>query len=273
MARTVERSGADTIIVAMPWTARGSIAAAFAEAERLLVETRLASDAAAQAYLHYPASLVAGQMLFDVRHPPLSGAKAVIKRAEDLVLASALLLILAPLLLAIAAAVKLDSRGPVIFKQPRHGFNNRVFSFYKFRSMHAHAADKACNRQTCRADPRLTRIGAFLRRHSLDELPQLINVLRGEMSVVGPRPHALCTRTEGLLLADALASYIGRFRIKPGITGWAQVKGCRGELDTREKLERRVEFDLDYAERWSLLLDLRILLLTLRCVIGDNHAY
>ncbi len=273
MARAVARSGADPVIVAMPWGARERIAAALAEAERLPVETRLAPDAAAQAYLHYPASLVAGQMLLNVRHPPISGAKAVVKRAEDLVLASVLLLVLAPVLLAVAAAVKLDSRGPVIFRQPRHGFNNRVFSLYKFRTMHADTTDEACVQQTSRNDRRITRMGAFLRRHSLDELPQLLNVLRGEMSIVGPRPHALSTRTEGLLLADALDSYVGRFRVKPGITGWAQVKGWRGELDTREKLERRVEFDLDNVERWSLLLDLRIIWLTLRCVVRDNHAY
>lgn len=273
MAGAVERSGADTVIIAMPWSAGERIAAALVQAERLPVEARLAPDKTAQAYLRHPISLVAGQFLLDMSDPPISGAKAVVKRAEDVVIASVLLLLLAPVLLLVAAAIKLESQGPVIFKQPRYGFNNRIFSLYKFRSMHAHATDEACNQQTSRADPRLTRVGAFLRRHSVDELPQLINVLRGEMSVVGPRPHALSTRTEGLLLADAVASYVGRFRVKPGITGWAQVKGCRGELDTREKLERRVEFDLDYVERWSLLLDLRILWLTLRCVIRDGHAY
>ena len=223
--------------------------------------------------LRYLVSSVGGQSLLDVHGLPIMGSMAVVKRAQDLLLASLLLLVLSPVLLAVAVTVKLDSRGPVLFKQPRRGFNGRVFHIYKFRSMHAHLADVACARQTSRGDPRLTRVGAFLRRHSIDELPQLLNVLRGEMSIIGPRPHALSTRTEGLLLEDAVDSYVARYRVKPGITGWAQVNGWRGELDTREKLERRVEFDLDYAERWSLLMDLRILWRTLRCVLRDHRAY
>ncbi len=273
MAGAVRRSEADTVIVALPWVAGTRIAAALAAAGRLPVTTRLAPDAMVQAYLRHPVSSVAEQPLLDVHDLPIAGSKAVVKRAEDLVLAAALLLAAAPMLLVIAVAIKLDSRGPLIFKQPRRGLYNRVFNLYKFRSMHTHAADTACVRQTSRDDPRLTRVGAFLRRHSLDELPQLLNVLRGEMSIVGPRPHALSTRAEGLLLEDVLDSYVDRYRVKPGITGWAQVNGWRGELDTREKLERRVEFDLDYAERWSVPMDLRILCLTLRCVLRDGHAY
>lgn len=273
MAAAVRGSGADTVIVALPWAPGTRVAAALAEAWRLPVQTRLAPDSSVQTYLRHPLSPVAGQLLLDVHEPPISGVKAIVKRAEDVLLASLALLALWPVLLVIAAAIKLDSRGPVFFKQPRYGFNNRVFGLYKFRSMHVHAADVACERQTSRDDPRITRVGAFLRRHSLDELPQFLNVLRGEMSVVGPRPHALATRTEGLLLEDAIHSYIARCRVKPGITGWAQVNGWRGQLDTREKLERRVEFDLDYAERWSVLMDLRILWLTLKCVIRDRHAY
>ena len=273
MAEMARRSGADTVIVALPWTPGGRVAAALAEAWRLPVQTRLAPDPSVQTYLHHPLTPVAGQPLLDVHEPPISGVKAVVKRAEDLLFASLALLVLWPFLLVIAAAIKLDSRGPVFFKQPRYGFNNRVFGLYKFRSMHVHETDEACVRQTSRGDARITRVGAFLRRHSLDELPQFLNVLRGDMSVVGPRPHALATRTEGLLLEDALASYIARCRVKPGITGWAQVNGWRGQLDTREKLERRVEFDLDYAERWSVLMDLYIIWLTVRCVIRDRHAY
>lgn len=273
MAETVRRSGADTVIVALPWAPGGRVAAALAEAWRLPVQTRLAPDPTVQTYLRHPINPVAGQPLLDVHEPPISGVKAVVKRVEDLLLASLALLVLWPVLLVIAVAIKLDSRGPVFFKQPRYGFNNRVFGLYKFRSMHVHEADEACVRQTSRGDARITRVGAFLRRHSLDELPQFLNVLRGDMSVVGPRPHALATRTEGLLLADAMASYIARCRVKPGITGWAQVNGWRGQLDTREKLERRVEFDLDYAERWSVLMDLHIIWLTLKCVIRDRHAY
>ncbi len=273
LVQAVRNSEADTVIVAVPWAARARIAAVIAEAGRMAVDIRIAPDAEAAEYLRYPVSFVAGQCFLDVLDPPISGVNAIVKRGEDLVAASLALLILAPVLLAVAVAIKLDSPGPLLFRQSRRGFNNRVFQLCKFRSMHADMADEACAQQTSRDDPRLTRVGTFLRRHSLDELPQLLNVLRGEMSIVGPRPHALSTRAEGLLLEEAVDSYIARLRVKPGITGWAQVNGWRGELDTREKLERRVEFDLDYIARWSLLMDLRILWLTLPCVIRDSHAF
>ena len=271
--QAVRRNDADTVIVALPWTARARIAAALAAAERLPVNVRLAPDATTLEYLHYPVASIAGQPLLEVRNPPFSGAKAVVKRAEDLTIASALLLVLWPVLLLIVAAIKLESRGPVLFRQPRRGFNNRTFQLCKFRSMYHDVADIACRRQTSRGDPRVTRVGAFLRRHSLDELPQLLNVLRGEMSIVGPRPHALGTLTEGFPLEEALDSYVARYRVKPGITGWAQVNGARGEIDTCEKLRRRVELDLDYIERWSLLLDFRIIGRSARCVVHDNAAF
>ncbi len=134
-------------------------------------------------------------------------------------------------------------------------------------------ADHESAQQTARGDARLTRIGGFLRRHSLDELPQLLNVLAGDMSIVGPRPHALGTRVHGLLLKDALDTYVGRYRVKPGITGWAQVNGVRGEISSLEALERRIKFDLEYIERWSLLLDLKIIVRTLSCIASDENAY
>jgi len=202
-----------------------------------------------------------------------SPRSALIKRGADMIIASLALLLLSPLLIAIAVLIRAESPGPILFKQPRYGFGERIFNICKFRTMRVHMTDAVCERQTSRDDVRLTRVGSLLRKHSLDELPQLFNVLRGEMSVVGPRPHALSTRVEGLLLDDAVAGYTQRFFVKPGITGWAQVNGWRGELDTIEKLRQRLQFDLDYIARGSLTMDLWIIWLTFLCVIRDPHAY
>ena len=273
LAKVVRERNVDTVIVAMPWAAQTGISAIIALASRLPIEVRLAPDQAAAPFFRHLPNLGSGQHLVVLRQKPISGARAVLKRAEDIAFASLLLLALAPVMIVIAVAIKLDSRGPVLFRQPRYGFNNRIFGLCKFRSMYANMADEAAARQTSRADPRVTRVGAFLRRHSLDELPQLLNVLRGDMSVVGPRPHALGTRTKGMLLEEANAAYIARCQVKPGITGWAQVNGWRGELDTLEKLARRVEHDIDYIENWSLLLDIRILARTFGCVLRDADAF
>ena len=186
---------------------------------------------------------------------------------------SLLLLMLAPLMLLIALAIKLDSRGPVFFRQTRYGFNNHLIRVWKFRTMYHHMTDVAGSVLTQRDDPRVTRVGRFLRRTSLDELPQLLNVVTGEMSLVGPRPHALQAKAGELLYQDVMHHYAARHRVKPGLTGWAQVHGWRGETDTPEKLTRRVEHDLYYIDHWSLLLDLQILLRTARVVLGDKNAF
>jgi lipopolysaccharide/colanic/teichoic acid biosynthesis glycosyltransferase len=169
-----------------------------------------------------------------------------------------------------ALAIKLDSRGPVLFMQPRIGYNNAVFMMFKFRSMYDHAADRMARQQTTRDDPR---VGRFIRRYSIDELPQLLNVIRGEMSVVGPRPHAPGTNVEGLLLEHVTAGYPLRHRVLPGITGWAQINGSRGMLSSREQIRQRVSLDLEYIDRWSLLLDLKIIWLTAVREIWSRHAY
>jgi lipopolysaccharide/colanic/teichoic acid biosynthesis glycosyltransferase len=203
----------------------------------------------------------------------LGGWPGTLKRAEDLAIGALLLVLVAPVLLVIAVLIKLDSKGPVLFRQPRVGRGNRIFEILKFRTMYVEYADFGAERQTCRGDRRVTRIGAVLRRSSLDELPQLLNVLGGSMSIVGPRPHALCTTVGGTLLEKAVPAYPLRHRVKPGITGLAQVNGCRGELNSVEKLSRRVDLDLEYIENWSLGLDLRILGKTARVVLGDPNAY
>jgi Undecaprenyl-phosphate glucose phosphotransferase len=201
---------------------------------------------------------------------PLSPAALFKKDLFDRVFALAALTGLAPLLLAIAIAVKLSSPGPVFFKQKRKGADGRVFTIYKFRSMRLHTEKKGVVKQATRNDPRITRVGAFLRRTSLDELPQFYNVLRGDMSVVGPRPHAL---EHDDLYQKVVAGYIHRYRIKPGITGWAQINGYRGETDRIEKMERRVAHDLYYLGNWSFGLDMRIIAATIVKGLVHSNAY
>jgi exopolysaccharide biosynthesis polyprenyl glycosylphosphotransferase len=205
---------------------------------------------------------------------PIKRWDAVIKEAEDYVIGGVVTLLLLPVLALVAVAIKLDNPGPVIFKQRRHAFNNHEFDIYKFRTMRWNPTAATENlRQTCRNDDRITRVGRFLRASSLDELPQLINVLKGDMSLVGPRPHAVNMRTEDRLGHEITSLYAHRHRVKPGITGWSQVNGSRGAVDTTAQLHRRVALDLHYIENWSLLLDLKILVLTCREVIKRTNAY
>ena len=176
--------------------------------------------------------------------------------------AAVLLAFIAPTLLLIAAAIRLDSPGPALFRQPRVGYRNKIFTILKFRTMHEHMSDVGADMQAVRDDPRVTRIGRVLRKFSLDELPQLINVIVGEMSLVGPRPHAPNTKAGDTLFHDAVEDYALRHRVKPGITGWAQVNGWRGRTETREQLRQRLAHDLYYIENWSFWLDVKIIALT-----------
>ena len=209
--------------------------------------------------------------LMVLQRRPLTDWQVISKLVLDLLLAVTAFLILAPLMLAVACAIKLDSPGPVLFRQSRLGFNNRPFMVFKFRSMYVEMTDHTAARQTSRNDPRVTRVGKWLRKLSIDELPQLLNVLRNEMSLVGPRPHAPETRAGGKLLGDALAEYVIRHQVKPGITGWAQVNGSRGELVTTHDLRVRVALDLEYIQRWSIWFDIKIMILTVfREVVSPN---
>jgi putative colanic acid biosynthesis UDP-glucose lipid carrier transferase len=200
---------------------------------------------------------------------PFYGFNGMVKRASDLVLATGILLLISPLMLAIAAGVKLSSPGPVLFKQRRYGVDGRKIVVYKFRSMTV-AEDGDVVKQATRNDARVTKFGAFLRASSLDELPQFINVLQGRMSVVGPRPHAIAHNE---LYRKLIRGYMIRHKVKPGITGLAQVHGFRGETDTVEKMKARVEYDLEYLRNWSPLLDLQIVLKTLVVVLRRSNAY
>jgi len=214
-------------------------------------------------------STVCGMPVISVCESPFQGKNGFVKRASDIVLSLFILLLIHPVLFGIALAVKLTSPGPIIFKQRRYGLDGEEILVYKFRSMTV-TEDGGSIKQAQKNDSRITPLGAFLRRTSLDELPQFVNVLQGRMSIVGPRPHAVAHNE---LYRKLIKGYMVRHKVKPGITGWAQVNGFRGETDTLEKMEGRIEYDLDYLRNWSLQLDLHIILKTVRLVSKDQQAY
>ena len=217
-------------------------------------------------------SRVADFALVQISGPPRRSGYQIAKRVLDLVLGSLLLLIFMPLMCLVALAIKLDSPGPVFFRQRRHGYLNEEIVVWKFRSMRAEAADPTARRQVTAGDERVTRIGRFIRKTSIDELPQLFNVLAGEMSLVGPRPHAIGMLAGGAEASQLVATYAHRHRMKPGLTGWAAVNGSRGPVDTPEAVQRRVALDLEYVERQSIWVDLAIILKTAPCLLGDAAA-
>jgi putative colanic acid biosynthesis UDP-glucose lipid carrier transferase len=212
---------------------------------------------------------VCGTPVISVCESPFTGSNGIIKRASDIVLSLLILALISPLLLIIALAIKLDSPGPVIFKQRRYGLDGEEILVYKFRSMRV-CEDGETIRQAKKGDSRITRIGAFLRKSSLDELPQFVNVLQGRMSIVGPRPHAVAHNE---IYRNLIKGYMIRHKVKPGITGWAQVNGYRGETRTLDKMQARIDHDLDYLRNWSLRLDLHIILKTIIVVVKDRAAY
>jgi putative colanic acid biosynthesis UDP-glucose lipid carrier transferase len=234
------------------------------------ISVRYAPDISSLRLLNHDISTILGLPMLDLRATPMQGINLWLKAIEDTLLASLILLLVSPLMLLIALGIKLTSPGPVLFRQQRHGWGGRAIEVYKFRSMHLHDAAPNQVQQATRSDTRITPFGAFLRRTSLDELPQFINVLQGRMSIVGPRPHALAHNEHYKELID---SYMLRHKVKPGITGWAQVNGYRGETDTLEKMQKRIEYDLYYIEHWSLGLDLKIIALTLFKGFSHPNAY
>lgn len=212
---------------------------------------------------------VAGVPVVNVNSSPMSGLNRVIKDLEDRVLAFLILVLVSPIMALIAAAIRLESKGPIIYKQERHGWDGKIIKVYKFRSMSV-MDDSTDVRQATKGDSRITKVGAFIRRTSLDELPQFFNVLQGRMSIVGPRPHAL---SHNEYYKDKVENYFQRHKVKPGITGLAQINGFRGETDTLEKMEKRVAYDLQYIQNWSVGLDLKIIALTVFRVFADEKAY
>lgn len=220
--------------------------------------------------LNHKVSSIVGHYAIDISCTPLRGFKRVVKRLEDVLIGTLICILILPVCLLIATAIRLSSPGPVLFKQYRNGLEGRRFKVYKFRSMEVHEEKDGKITQAQPDDPRVTSLGAFLRRTSLDELPQFFNVLQGRMSIVGPRPHALAHNE---YYKDLVESYMWRHKVKPGITGLAQVRGYRGLTDTLEKMEKRVECDLEYINNWSLWLDLKIILQTIAKGIIHKNAF
>ena len=270
-----KRRAIDWILVALPAVDEARLGAIVQRLEVLSIPIALCPP---NVGLRLPGKMVDytgdGMPVMLLADRPIKRWNAVLKSAEDALLSRILVLLLLPLLGLIALAIKLDSPGPIIFKQRRHAFNNSEFDIYKFRTMcftEEIVGDRL--QQTARFDRRVTRLGRFLRATSLDELPQLFNVLKGEMSLVGPRPHAVNMRTEDRLGSEITGTYAHRHRVKPGMTGWSQVNGARGATTTTAQLRRRVALDLMYIDNWSLWLDLKILVLTCREVLRRTNAY
>jgi Undecaprenyl-phosphate glucose phosphotransferase len=273
LERLIREEKVTQVLVALPWTAENRMDYIIRELRRLPVNVLLVPDMVAFRHSHNRITEVAKLPMFNASDVPLSGWSPFFKRVEDIVLSCLAILALSPFMLLIALAIKLDSPGPVLFRQKRYGYNNRLIEVFKFRSMHQHQADATAETQTTRGDARVTRVGRFIRKTSLDELPQLFNVALGTMSMVGPRPHATATKAAGILFEQAVKEYTSRHRVKPGITGLAQINGYRGETDTVEKIEKRVEFDLEYIENWSVWFDLYILMRTVPAVLFTREAY
>jgi Undecaprenyl-phosphate glucose phosphotransferase len=270
LLRLARKMPIDEIIVHLPEKRDAAFNAMLRKLGELPVNVNLCPDLSDLEILPRKLTVLQETFMISVFERPLSGWAKIVKRTEDVVLSTLLLLFFAPLMLLIGLLIKLDSRGPALFRQTRFGFNNNPISVLKFRSMRADAANDASAPQAQRDDPRVTRIGRFLRRTSLDELPQLINVLKGDMSLIGPRPHAVAHNE---YYAGLIDGYLRRHRVKPGITGWAQVNGWRGETADITQMRERVICDIYYIENWSLRFDLFILLRTLIVGFIHHNAY
>jgi Undecaprenyl-phosphate glucose phosphotransferase len=269
----IRRNEVDQVLVALPWTAEKRVHELVFRLAVTPVRIGLCPDLAGLHFAERTFTDISGLAVLHLFDRPISGVSYILKMIEDVVLGTLLLLLSVPAFLIAGLAIKLESPGPVFFKQKRYGFNDNLIEVWKFRTMYHDSADPNADRLVARNDPRVTKVGAILRKTSIDELPQLINVLRGDMSVVGPRPHPLGAKAAGKLYWDVVVRYSARHRVKPGITGWAQVNGWRGETDTLEKIQRRVEFDIDYIDKWSIWLDLTIILRTIPALFRDKNAY
>jgi Undecaprenyl-phosphate glucose phosphotransferase len=264
----------DHIFVALPWSARQRLSEVIEQLALTPVRISLVSDPLGFNFPVRSIKYINKAPTLMVLDRPLTGWSHLMKWIEDRFLSAAILVFIGPLMALIAIAIKFDSPGPVFFKQKRFGFNNHEIDVWKFRTMYMDDfGPNAPFRQAIKNDPRITPLGRFLRKSSLDELPQFINVLLGDMSIVGPRPHAIAHTYHGQQFEDVIDRYAARHRVKPGITGWAQINGWRGETDTVEKLNKRVEFDLYYIENWTLWLDIYIIMRTLFLIFRDDYAH
>lgn len=263
----------DLVIVALPLAAEERLAAVVNKLAVLPADIKMPARATALRFSPRTYSHVGSVAMIDLYDKPLADWGTVSKWLFDKIAGTIALILLAPVMALVALAVRLDSTGPALFRQKRYGFNNELIEVYKFRSMYTGRCDAAAAKLVTKNDPRVTRVGRFIRKTSLDELPQLFNVLRGDLSLVGPRPHALQAKAGNELYGDVVDGYFARHKVKPGITGWAQINGWRGETDTEEKIKKRVEHDLYYIENWSVFFDLYILLKTPVSLLKSENAY
>ncbi len=263
----------DLIIVAIPLSAEHRLLNILRRLWELPVDIRI-SGHTSNLKLNARAYTYLGKLpLLSVFDRPLKGWNLFQKEALDRIVGLLAIIFLSPVMLAVALAVKLESKGPVLFRQKRYGFNNEMIEVFKFRSMYTDRCDATASKLVTKDDPRVTRVGRFIRKTSLDELPQLFNVLLGQLSLVGPRPHATQAKAADTLYEKVVDGYFARHKVKPGITGWAQINGWRGETDTRDKIEQRVKHDLDYIDRWSLGFDIYILAKTPVVLLKSDNAY
>ncbi len=260
----------DEIWLTLPLKAETRVKALLHELRHHTMAIRFALDIFGLDLLNHSITNLAGYPTLNLNASPMVGLNRIVKAFEDRVFAALILLLVSPLLILIALGVKLSSKGPVLFKQERHGWDGRIINIYKFRTMYLHQETKGQVTQATAQDPRVTRFGRFLRKTSFDELPQFINVLQGKMSIVGPRPHALAHNE---FYKDSIKAYMQRHKVKPGITGWAQVNGWRGETQALDQMKKRIEYDLYYIENWSLMLDVKIIFLTIFRGFIDKNAY
>jgi putative colanic acid biosynthesis UDP-glucose lipid carrier transferase len=269
LAAYVKANRVDQIYLALPMASQPRILSLLDDLKDTTASVFFAPDIFVTDLIQGRMDYVAGVPVVAVCDTPFTGINGVVKRITDIVLSIAILLLISPVLLAIVIGVKMTSPGPVLFRQRRYGLDGKEIVVYKFRSMTVQE-DGGVVRQATRNDQRITRFGGFLRRSSLDELPQFINVLQGRMSIVGPRPHAVAHNETYRKL---IKGYMVRHKVKPGITGWAQVNGYRGETETVDKMQKRIEFDLEYLRNWSIGLDLWIIVKTIAVVFRDRNAY
>jgi Undecaprenyl-phosphate glucose phosphotransferase len=268
------RTRIDLVIFSLPISAETRILQMLKKLWVLPVDIRLAAHAAKLRFRPRAYSYIGNVPVLDVFDKPITDWDVVMKWLFDKVIGTAILIAASPVMLLTAIAIKLDSRGPVLFKQKRYGFNNELIEVYKFRSMRVDQCDATASKLVQKNDPRVTRVGRFIRKTSIDELPQLFNVVfKGNLSLVGPRPHAVHAKAANRVYDEAVDGYFARHRVKPGITGWAQINGWRGETDTQEKIQQRVEHDLYYIENWSVLFDLYILAKTPFALAKTENAY
>ncbi len=263
----------DMLIVSLPLTAESRVLSLLKKLWVLPVDIRLSAHSNQLQFRPRSYSYIGAVPMLDIFDKPINDWDSVAKRTFDIVFSLIGIVLLSPVMLATAVAIKLDSKGPVLFRQKRHGFNNEVIDVYKFRSMYTDQADPTAIRPVTKGDPRVTRVGRFIRKTSIDELPQFFNAVAGSLSLVGPRPHAVAAQSHNLLYNEVVDGYFARHRVKPGVTGWAQINGWRGEMDTDEKIRMRTEYDLYYIENWSLWFDLKILVLTPIRLLNTENAY